>query len=27
MGWGREVGKRFKRERTYEYLWLIYVDT
>ena len=24
MGW--EVGGRFKRERTYVYLWLIHVD-
>ena len=24
MGWG--VGGRFKRERTYVYLWLIHVD-
>ena len=23
---GREMGGRFKRERTYVYLWLIYVD-
>ena len=23
---GREVGKRFKREGTHVYLWLIYVD-
>ena len=26
-GWGREGGERgFKREGTYVYLWLIYVD-
>ena len=23
---GREVGKQFKREGTYVYLWLIHVD-
>ena len=26
MGWGREMGGRFKREGTYVYLWLIYGD-
>ena len=27
LGWGGEVGRKFKRERIFVYLWLIHVDT
>jgi len=26
VGWGGEMGGRFKKEGTYVYLWLIHVD-